>query len=217
MATRIDLADTNLQAALQEHFGFSEFLPGQQDTIRSSLDGRDMVVVMPTGSGKSLCYQLSSLVLPGTTIVVSPLIALMKDQVDGLEARRLPATYINSSLPAAEMRERIQALRFGRYKLVYIAPERFRDRRFLDALGQNQISLMAVDEAHCISQWGHDFRPEYLRLREVLADLPSTRVDGDDGYRYALRPLRHHQTTRGWARTREASRWSWSMAFHDRI
>ncbi len=176
MATEIDLADIDLQDALQEHFGFSEFLQGQEETIRSALKGRDMVVVMPTGSGKSLCYQLSSLVLPGTTIVVSPLIALMKDQVDGLEAQGLPGTYINSSLSAIEMRERVEALRSGRYKLVYIAPERFRDRRFLDALGQNQISLMAVDEAHCISQWGHDFRPEYLRLREVLADLPGTRV-----------------------------------------
>ncbi len=176
MATEIDLADIDLQGALHEHFGFSEFLQGQEETIRSALKGRDMVVVMPTGSGKSLCYQLSSLVLPGTTIVVSPLIALMKDQVDGLEARGLPGTFINSSLSAIEMRERVEALRSGSYKLVYIAPERFRDRRFLDALGQNQISLMAVDEAHCISQWGHDFRPEYLRLREVLADLPGTRV-----------------------------------------
>ncbi len=176
MATKIDVEDIDLQAALQEHFGFSEFLPGQEETIHSGLQGRDMVVVMPTGSGKSLCYQLSSLVLPGTTIVVSPLIALMKDQVDGLEARGLPATYINSSLSAIEMRERIEALRSGSYKLVYIAPERFRDRRFLDALSRNPISLMAVDEAHCVSQWGHDFRPEYLRLREVLADLPETRV-----------------------------------------
>ncbi len=176
MASRTNLEDTDLQAALQEHFGFSEFLQGQEETIRNGLKGRDMVVVMPTGSGKSLCYQLSSLVLPGISIVVSPLIALMKDQVDGLEARGLPATYINSSLSAMEMRNRIEALRSGSYKLVYVAPERFRDRRFLDALGRNQISLMAVDEAHCISQWGHDFRPEYLRLREVLVDLPSTRV-----------------------------------------
>ena len=176
MASRIDLEDNDLQAALQEHFGFSEFLQGQEETIRNALKGRDMVVVMPTGSGKSLCYQLLSLVLPGISIVVSPLIALMKDQVDGLEARGLPATYINSSLPALEMRERIEALRSGSYKLVYVAPERFRDRRFLDAVGRNQISLMAIDEAHCISQWGHDFRPEYLRLREVLADQPSTRV-----------------------------------------
>ena len=176
MVAKVVSQDTDLQAALEEHFGFTQFLQGQEETIRSGLKGRDVVVVMPTGAGKSLCYQLSSLVSPGTTLVVSPLIALMKDQVDGLQARGLPATYINSSLPSLEMRERIEALRSGTYKLVYIAPERFRDRRFLDAMSANQISLMAIDEAHCISQWGHDFRPEYLRLREVLSDLPSTRV-----------------------------------------
>lgn len=166
----------DLRAALKEHFGFPSFLPGQEETIRHTLNGDDSIVIMPTGKGKSLCYQLTALLLEGVTVVVSPLIALMKDQVDGLVARSLPATFINSSLSWQERDHRIRELERGSYKLVYVAPERFRSRRFMEVLQTRQVSLMAVDEAHCISHWGHDFRPEYLRLGPVLTRFPQTRV-----------------------------------------
>ncbi|MGH9873897.1 MAG: RecQ family ATP-dependent DNA helicase [Pyrinomonadaceae bacterium] len=154
--------------SLREHFGFDDFREGQREVITAILGGKDAVVVMPTGSGKSLCYQLPALMLNGATLVVSPLIALMKDQVDALQARQLPATFINSSIPEREQWSRIEGLRRGHFKLVYVAPERFRSRRFLDALRSVSVSLFAVDEAHCISTWGHDFRPDYLRLKSII-------------------------------------------------
>jgi ATP-dependent DNA helicase RecQ len=164
------------QEGLVRHFGLTEFRPGQAQVISSVLSGRNTVVVMPTGAGKSLCYQLPAMLLPGVTLVISPLIALMKDQVEQLTGRGIPATFINSSLSDMERADRIRRMRAGEFKLVYVAPERFRSPSFLDALAQVGVDLLAVDEAHCISQWGHDFRPDYAQLGQVRKRLRPPRT-----------------------------------------
>jgi ATP-dependent DNA helicase RecQ len=169
-------APARLEDLLSKHFGFSTFHAGQRDPIEAILNGNDAVVVMPTGAGKSICFQLPAMILDGITLVVSPLISLMKDQVDGLTERGLPATCLNSSLSMEEVAERIADLRQGKTRLVYVAPERFRNRGFQTLLADLKVALIAIDEAHCISQWGHDFRPDYIRLGTVVKQFTKARV-----------------------------------------
>ncbi len=159
------------EQALRKFFGFDAFRLGQSRVITAILEKRDTLVVMPTSAGKSLCFQLPALLMEGITVVVSPLIALMKDQVDSLREKKIAATFINSSLSMREQSERLGELADGVYKLVYVAPERFRNNRFVETMGKIRIAFMAIDEAHCVSMWGHDFRPDYLRIGEALDRL----------------------------------------------
>ncbi|MGB7328679.1 MAG: RecQ family ATP-dependent DNA helicase [Rubripirellula sp.] len=158
------MADTPDPTTLLSRFGLTAFRPGQRDVVDAIAAGKDVMCVMPTGGGKSLCYQLPSLARAGTTIVVSPLIALMKDQVDTLQGIGIAAKLINSTLSAAEQTEVMNEMASGKLDLVYVAPERLRNSRFLDACRTANVTLLAVDEAHCVSEWGHDFRPDYSRL-----------------------------------------------------
>ena len=165
----------SLQTLLHTHFGHPEFRPGQHTVVEHVHDGNNALVVMPTGHGKSLCYQLPAISRGGTTIVVSPLIALMKDQVDTLHTKNIAATLINSTISYSERQQRIQQMINGEYRMVYVAPERFNER-FMTSLAQTDVRMLAIDEAHCISQWGHDFRPDYLRIGEVrraLGNIPT--------------------------------------------
>src|SRR5882757_1140159 len=163
---------TALLPVLKQYFGFASFRPLQEEIIRDSLAGRDVFALLPTGGGKSLCFQLPALVRPGLTVVVSPLIALMKDQVDALQASGVAATFLNSSLAIGESRARLRGLHNGEYRLLYAAPERLMLSGFLSDLQKWKVNLLAIDEAHCISEWGHDFRPEYRQLAEMRALFP---------------------------------------------
>ena len=159
---------------LKRYFGFASFRPLQQEIIHATMEGRDVFALLPTGGGKSLCFQLPALIRPGLTVVVSPLIALMKDQVDALQAGGIAATFLNSSLGADEARKRLRGLHQHEFRLLYAAPERLMLAGLLDNLKSWNVNLIAVDEAHCISEWGHDFRPEYRQLAELRKSFPGT-------------------------------------------
>ena len=170
------LFDADAKMALKHHFGFEAFRPLQEEIVRDVLAGRDVFALLPTGGGKSLCFQLPAVMREGLTVVVSPLIALMKDQVDGLTTAGVPATFLNSALDGNETRRRLRGLHQGAYRLLYLAPERLALDHVMRDLAQWNVTRFAIDEAHCISEWGHDFRPEYRRLAELRRTFPAVPV-----------------------------------------
>ena len=160
------------QEALKTYFGYDSFRPGQDTVVSALLSGRDALAIMPTGAGKSLCYQIPALLLPGLTLVISPLISLMQDQVKGLSAAGIQAAYINSALTENQIAKALQLAAQGSYKIIYVAPERLESPTFQSFAASAEISMLTVDEAHCISQWGQDFRPSYLRILAFIDSLP---------------------------------------------
>jgi ATP-dependent DNA helicase RecQ len=169
----MEIADPQLLPLLKRYFGFTSFRPLQEEIIRDALAGKDVFALLPTGGGKSLCFQLPAMTQTGLTVVVSPLIALMKDQVDALQASGVPATFLNSSLAPGESRGRLRGLHTGQFRLLYAAPERLMLSGFLEDLQRWNVKLLAIDEAHCISEWGHDFRPEYRQLADLRRLFPA--------------------------------------------
>lgn len=203
-------APQQAKAILKTVFGYDQFRLGQEELIAGIMDGRDALGVMPTGAGKSICYQVPAAAMDGITLVISPLISLMKDQVDALNQAGVPTTFINSTLTAAQLNARFREIAEGRYKLVYVAPERLESERFSRFLGELRVPFVAVDEAHCVSQWGHDFRPSYMsisrvleliRPRPVIAAFTATATDKvkDDIVRH-LRLVEPVRVTTGYAR-----------------
>ncbi|ARA92778.1 helicase [Rhodothermaceae bacterium RA] len=179
MREEIEHRRAEAEALLRRHWGYAGFRPGQWEAVAAVLEGEDALTVLPTGGGKSLCYQLPALMQEGLTLVISPLIALMQDQVAGLQARGIPAAFINSTLRPAEVEQRWTDAEFGRYRLLYIAPERLQTERFQARAARLGVTLLAVDEAHCVSEWGHHFRPAYRRIaeaRQALGDPPMLAV-----------------------------------------
>src|SRR5580700_6616456 len=168
--------DSLIRSTLKNSFGFDTFRNGQEAVITKILEGKSALAVFPTGSGKSLCYQLPALLLDGLTLVISPLIALMKDQIDFLRGRGVAAARLDSSVPIEEYRRVDADLRSGALKLLYVAPERLSNERFLQKLRGVRIALLVIDEAHCISEWGHNFRPDYLKLARLSRQLKVERV-----------------------------------------
>src|SRR5690348_5156040 len=166
----------DLPRTLKKYFGYDKFRPLQEENIKDALDGRDVFALMPTGGGKSLCFQLPALLRDGLTIVVSPLISLMKDQVDALRASGIAATFLNSSLDRHEATERFRGLNRGEYRMLYVAPERLMLDSFFESALNWDIAQIAIDEAHCISEWGHDFRPEYRELKKLRKHLPGVPI-----------------------------------------
>ena len=169
----MNLTVNDAKILLKKHFGYDEFRNGQAEIISHILSKQDSLGIMPTGSGKSICYQIPALLFDGVTIVISPLISLMKDQVDSLNQIGIPATYINSSLTLSEYMQTLDNISYNMYKIIYVAPERLNSETFLQLLKNINISMIAVDEAHCISRWGHDFRPSYQEIANVILNLPS--------------------------------------------
>src|SRR3712207_6289503 len=194
-----------LRRTMREVFGFRSLRPGQEEVIRSVLSGRDTLAIMPTGAGKSLCYQLPALHLPGTTVVVSPLISLMKDQVDKLSDAGVEAAQVNSALTESERRENIEQFTGAGSDLLFTTPERLADPAFLATIDRARVGLVVVDEAHCVSEWGHDFRPSYLALGAAVRELgrppvlaltatATPEVVADIGKQLGLRDLRVFNT-----------------------
>lgn len=164
------------EEVLKTYYGYDSFRPGQKDIVDAVLSGRDVLAIMPTGAGKSICYQVPAMCMEGITLVVSPLISLMKDQVSSLVQAGIPAAYLNSSLSSAQFQKALFNLRSGRYKIIYVAPERLLTERFLESISNLKIAMLAVDEAHCISQWGNNFRPDYLKIAEFIKLLKTRPV-----------------------------------------
>src|SRR2546429_4504510 len=170
------MTTVDLSATLKKSLGYDQFRPLQREIISDALAGRDVFVLMPTGGGKSLCFQLPALMREGLTIVISPVISLMKDQVDALQTSGIPATYLNSTLDRDQAKARWRGLHRGEYRMLYVAPERLMLETFLERALNWNIAQLAIDEAHCISEWGHDFRPEYRELKKLRKHLPDVPI-----------------------------------------